>query len=470
MWPAVLLGLPIGAWCFARSMRRPDFALHALIVVMFFGGLVGVNLGSGAYPIMFRDAFIVLPLYLGFFGRRIGQHAANQTPVELLALWMLLLIAMFLSVFGAGDVGLAQMAIGTKVWFYYIPFFVVGLALASAPEALTRFLRQLLFWGLAACLIGLAQSLLVRIVGFETVMAWFFGVHAVDVTQGFGYFDVVGGIYRMPGTFSFSAQYAAFLHFYIAVAMVQANADPNKDVRRIARWALFLSVVAAFLCGAREAILTVPLTLALYVLCGLLRSRLVLFSPVGVVAAYGLLRLSGLDLVQYFFYSRSVAGDTQDWVWDQISRAFDYGAFGGGVGSSTGAARYAVEGLAGAFSDRLIGAGFESYFAKAAAELGWLGFATISLLMMMMAVRSVSAIFSSSRTNRAVVAPLAIYVLYNVGMSFKAYVLDTDPGNVMIWLSLGLVVGLARQKQRVRQASFPEVLPDAEPAALADLR
>jgi hypothetical protein len=57
-----------------------------------------------------------------------------------------------------------------------------------------------------------------------------------------------------------------------------------------------------------------------------------------------------------------------------------------------------------------------------------------------------------------VIAPLAIYVLFNIAYSFKGFVIDTDPGNIFFWLALGLMIGL---DQSLRAASRE---PDPQPA------
>src|SRR6185437_10349057 len=93
------LGLVLGIYCFAKSFSHWDAGLHILIVVLLFGGILGANLGSSAYPIFFRDMFIVLPLYLGLLSRRTGQLALAQAPLDLLAISMLLFGCILLSIF-----------------------------------------------------------------------------------------------------------------------------------------------------------------------------------------------------------------------------------------------------------------------------------------------------------------------------------------------------------------------------------
>src|SRR4029077_19507929 len=65
--PLILLLLVILGSGFAlSSLSSWVRALHLLIAVVLFGGIVGVRLGSGALPVAIRDVSIVLPLYAAF--------------------------------------------------------------------------------------------------------------------------------------------------------------------------------------------------------------------------------------------------------------------------------------------------------------------------------------------------------------------------------------------------------------------
>jgi hypothetical protein len=447
------LGLLAGVYCIAVSAKRWQSGLHILLVIFFFGGMVGANLGSSAYPILFRDAFIVLPLYFGLLSRRSGQAAMGRLPVDLLLIFIFLLISVLLSAFNSIDESFLEIAIATKVWLFYIPFVVVGIALAEDRSRMLRFFRQFLFWGLPACAIGLAQSLLVRVFGYEQVMVWFFGSHAVDVTQSFTYFEEAGGVYRIPGTFSYVAQYSIFLHFYLAIAMIEVNFDPDPRIRRVAQYMVFVVVVAALLCGARESIIFIPLTLAFFAVYGLLGKRLLLAAPLGGIASFLVLWFSGLDLVSYFYWGEVLVGYYAGDFWGEAGRGLDYGLLGTGLGASSTSARYATGGITTGFANVDLGpakAGLESYFAKAGSELGWIGFTVVVLLMVIIFLRASGAILRNwKRQDKIVVAPLAAMLLYAVVVSYKGKFLDVDPGNMLTWLFLGLVIGLNRRQERV---------------------
>jgi hypothetical protein len=441
---AALVGLVVGALCFLRSLVKFESGLLFLVIAVLFGGIVSINFGSGAFAILFRDTFIVLPLYLGFFFGRAGQNALASLPADLVLVLFFLLCVMMMCVFVPTQGSVFQILIGAKVWLFYIPFAVVGIAIAGEPALLRSFLRQILLLGFAACAIGLLQSLLVRVFGFETVMGWFFGRGAAQVTQGFAFFDMVGGVYRIPGTFSFAAQYAAFLYLYITVAMIASNTDPHPQIRTIARVAIFMAVVAGVLSGQRAAILVFPAIISAYALCGLLNVRFFLLAPIGIGAAIAAFAYSGIEPVAYFFWGIDLAEQNRGFLWDQVSEALSGSSIlGAGIGASTGAARYAIASSWAGQADPTLK--FESYFAKAAAELGVFGLVAITAILALVLLRALNLLLRYRRTDlNLVVAPLVVYLAINIVSSFKGWPLDTDPGNIFFWLCLGLLIGADR--------------------------
>ncbi|MDB5395214.1 MAG: hypothetical protein JWM91_2720 [Rhodospirillales bacterium] len=435
------VGLIVGAFCFVKSMARLETGFLLLILMVMLGGIVGVDAGSGVYPVVFRDIFIVLPLYVGVFARKSGQDELLRIPGEIIFVLVLLILDVVLGTLNPNSVSFIQILVALKVWLFYMPFLGVGMVIAGRPSLTTRILRLVLFWGMIPCAVGLLQSLLVRVVGYETAIGWFFGDNAIKVTQGFAFFEEAGGIYRIPSTFSFVGQYGQFLYVYLTVAVTVINTDPKAQVRTVARFALMAAIVAAIFCGSRSAILVVPLLVAGYMACGLLKFRTLLLAPLGIVAGAIALSFSDLNLLEYFSFGDQLATNyANDFIGQQIADGLRYGFFGGGLGIATNAARHVVS----SFAD-LGYVGFESYFAKAAAELGWLGFVIVCLLFLTILVRT-WRVFSFNRYSErnAVIAPLAIYIFYTVVMSFKAGILDTDPSNIFFWLFLGMLIGAGK--------------------------
>lgn len=442
---AAVIGLSVGAACFAKSLAKLENGLHFLILIVLFGGIVSVNFGSGVYAIAFRDVFIVLPLYLCVLSKTSGQEAISLIPGEILLALLLLISVVAVCIFNPANTSMGQVLIGLKVWLFYIPLLVIGVVIGSQPALTMRVLHLLFVWGTVACAIGLLQSLLVRIVGYSTVMHWFFGANAARVTQDFAFFEQAGGIYRIPGTFSFTAQYSGFLYIYLPITVIVSNIHPDPRFRQFARIAVFMAVIAGVLSGSRSNILIFPALLAIYAFCGVLSSRLLLLAPVGLAAGMGALALSHVDLVQFFIYGRELAGaNTTDFIVEQVTDALGFGLLGDGIGAATGAARYAAG--AGAL-DTGAALGFESYFAKAAAELGWLGLCAIVILFIVILMRAISiAVVNLRRGENAITAPLLAYIGLIVVTSLRGWPLDTDPGNIFFWLFLGLMVGIDRTK------------------------
>ena len=63
-------------------------------------------------------------------------------------------------------------------------------------------------------------------------------------------------------------------------------------------------------------------------------------------------------------------------------------------------------------------------------------------------------------SGNVLMAPLAVYVVFNLAYSAKGFVLDTDPGNIFFWLALGTLVGLDQEARRRRTAD-QDVITDA---------
>lgn len=442
LFPVVAaIGLMIGGYCFFRSLRW-EAALTFMVIALCFGGIAAVNMGSGSYAIVFRDLFIILPLYIGFFGGAEGPRMLNLLPLDVLAMLVLLLTVIFICVF-ASPTNVGEIAIGLKVWLFYVPLLAVGVALAARRDVLVRFLRVILLWGFAAATIGLIQSLLVRLVGYERTMEWFFGANAIKVTQDFTVFDVAGGIYRIPGTFSFVSQYGNFLYLYLVVTVIESNIDPDDQYKQIARIGVILATIAGVLCGVRQAIILFPATLAVFALGGLLSTRMLLIAPIGAAAGTAIIALSGLDLLEYFSVGRELAESaTGHFIGEQLASGLDFGFLGAGIGSSTTAARYAM-GMTVEAGPAAIG--LESFYGKAGAELGWFGFITIAMLMATVVLRSVVSVLQHvTRPSHAIILPLAVFLVSVVISSFKGSPLDADPGNMFFWLFLGLMTGISR--------------------------
>jgi hypothetical protein len=448
--PLVLLMLAFIASGFALvSISSWVRSLHLLIAIVLFGGIVGVRLGSGALPIALRDVSIILPLYAAFLTTRTGIDALARVPGEVVLGFIAVVGWLAICSLNPQDVSGLQLLIGMKVWAFYIPFVVVGIGLASRSDAMFRTLRILLVLGTVTCGVGVIQAILVRLIGYEAAIGLFFGKAAFAVTQGFTSYAEGGGIYRIPATFSFGAQYVEFLFLYLMVAIMVANADPGARYRQLGQLAVYLGLFAGVLSGTKGALILFPIFLVSLWLSGLIKSRLVIVAPVALLIGGVALIAIGVDIGGLFsFGTKTTRHYLSGFVLEQIGDALGHGIFGEGIGSSTGAVRYVATGVGG-----VVQLGFESYYAKIAAELGSGGLAIFGLFFLLIAGKSLQiALRYRWSSGNALTAPLAIYVIFNLLYSAKGFVLDTDPGNIFFWLALGLLFGLDQELRNARPA------------------
>ena len=466
--PLVLLLLVIAGTGFGlASISSWVRGLQLLVAVVLFGGIVGVWLGSGALPVAIRDVSIVLPLYLAFLTTRTGIDALRRIPGELALGFAAVVAWLAICALNPQDVSGLQLLIGLKVWIFYIPFVVIGIALAKRPDALFKILRLLLILGSIACGIGIIQAVLVRFIGYEPTMSLFFGKAASFVTQSFTHYAEGGGVYRIPATFSFGAQYVEFLFLYITVAIIVANADPDARLRKLGLVGLYLGLFAGVLSGTKGALILFPIFLAALFGAGLIKTRAMVAAPVAL--AVGLLGAGvlGVDFVGLFsFGTRTTQHYLSNFVLEEIGDALDHGVFGEGIGSSTGAVRHVATSGSG-----VVQLGFESYYAKIAAELGSGGLAILGIFFLIVAAKSLQVALRHRWTGlNVLVAPLTIYVIFNLGYSAKGFVLDTDPGNIFFWLVLGILLGLDQVVRRASPAVQDTAMDAPALSAVADPR
>jgi hypothetical protein len=357
--PVLLLAL----FCVLRSLTSWVAGFQLLIVAIVFGGMIGARAGATALPIAFRDAFIVLPLYVAFAASKAGREALARLPAGVTLGVGAILFWIVASLFNPKSVSGLQLLIGLKVWLFYIPFLLVGVVLAGRPNALFKTFRVLLVCGSAACAIGLLQAALIRLMGYQAAIALFFGSAAADVTQRFAMFSEGGGIYRIPGTFSFAGQYVEFLFLFLVATAIEANADPDPRWQRIGLVAFYLGMLAGLFSGTKAAFLAFPALAGVFFAFRLIKRRLAIGAPIAVGVAGWAIGAARLDpTVLLSFGVRQAEDYGQGFILQQIEAAVHYGSFGQGVGSSTGAARFAAIG-----SDLGSRLGFESYYAKIAA-------------------------------------------------------------------------------------------------------
>jgi len=439
-----------------KSDHALDLALRVLILFLLFGGIIGVNTGMGSAVLLFRDAFVVVPIYALVLTQSPVGPMIRSVPSGMLLAIAGLMAALVLNLMVPVHSSLLMVIIGIRVWCFYIPFLLVGMYLAGRPQQLIAFLRFFMFCGLVVCLVGIAQALLIRVVGYQFALSLFFGANAGSVSQNFAEFSGAGGVYRIPGTFSFVTQYSFFLYAALTVAAILSKADPRALTRGIAVLALFIAVIAAVFSGGRAAMFFLPIMMTGYGLTGILNLRFIV-SALLIIPLFILIQ-SYLDfsVIDYFLYTIDVAKDYQgeNFFFGEIGRALDLSPWGMGIGTSTTAARHAFDGVE-LSNDNT----FEPLIARAYAEMGVAGLISVVFLVASVFVYSVRGIIRARRMRTLpFVGPIAVLLIMIVIQAMKGSMIDLDPLNVLFWLFLGVMFGIRQpaQPKRVQRGQTAE--------------
>jgi len=431
-----------------------DLALRVLVLFLLFGGIIGVDTGLGTSILLFRDAFVVLPIYILLLTQEPVMPLIRSIPPAILLSIGALLAAVVLNLLVPVHSSVLMVIIGVRVWCFYIPFILVGVQLARQPDRLIALFRFFMICGLLVCVIGIVQAILIRILGYEFALSLFFGNNAAAVSQDFAGFAAAGGIYRVPATFSFVTQYSFFIYTALTIAAILSSADRRPLIRGLAVFAMFLVSIAAVFSGARATMFFLPLMLAGYGLTGILNIRFIL-SALLIIPLFLLIQSSvDFSVIDYFLYTIEVAKDYQgdNFFLGEITRALDLSPFGLGIGISTSAARHAADSM-----EYNNDHAFEPLLARAYAEMGLAGLMALGGLMGSIFVYSFVFIRRARRMGTMpFVGPIAVLLLMIVCQAFKGSMIDFDPLNVFFWLLLGVMFGLrmpdaARQRERRRE-------------------
>jgi hypothetical protein len=341
--------------------------------------------------------------------------------------------------------------IGLKVWLLYIPLYFIGYHLVTDRESLRRVLKVVSLAAIVPAAVGLVEAVLIY-GGRAGLVYSLYGNAASAATQEFAHMEYAGGgvSRRIPSTFSFVTQYYTFLAAMIAVtyAWWQGFLVGTRHARRgAALWALMLA--AAFLCGARGAFFFVPLLVLLTLLIERGLARIASFrmlAPIAIFAcAVALFGAKGTSVVTATFDTARL--EFQNVFVDGFRSAFNLTWLGLGTGADTNATRYA-------FSTQnqftaVHGTWYESWYVKAALELGIVGLVIVVCLIATLIVRGLRAHRDlRDRRLRAVSAAILAYLIWNAVYGVKGQYIDLDPTNVYFWLLAGVAAKLVTIERR----------------------
>ena len=431
--------------------------LYGLLVYLPFAGLVTLALypweGPAILnPALYKDGLFVLPTYLGFLASLVMRR---QRPPRLARLFSGLLLALGLLVVGQmanpGVANLTMGLIGAKVWLFYIPLYFLTAALVVSRQQMTFLLRLMVLVAIVPCAIGIAEFALGRLYGHLTVMEAVYGTLAPEAQQGFGVYEVGGGLLPRgtPSTFTFVTQFFGYLLSMLAACYAVWRTDPSPRWRRLGRYMLLVVALNALLTGARSAFIFVPLSLFLaFCLDRGLRGLLQAIALAGGMLGGALLLLSMRAIGLFEHVADLFVTYAQGTAYELLVQALVSAPLGNGTGTNTGPARYALP-------DPASFVALENYYAKAVYELGVPGFLLILALFGVLILQGfrIRRRLQDPALRSCAAVLLAFFVTLALN-SFKGWLMDLDPINVNFWVFAGLL------------AKLPEL--DRRPAELTD--
>jgi hypothetical protein len=435
--------LVVATW--AAILKNWRWGIYGLVVYIPFAGLPTILL----YPApgivtQSKDFLFVIPTYLAFI---LWCHKNRQriffpgAPVGLLGALSGIILIQFLNPKLASPlVGL----IGLKVWLFYVPLYFLGYHLVDSEKRLLCLARLMLLVAMIPSLIGIAQAVLIY-TGRSDIVYSLYGSAAIAVTQRFAAFPVGTGqsLARIPGTFTFVTQNFIFLLAMLPISYamwIGGGSRWRSNPRYLVSTGLI--TIAAFLSGARAALVIIPFYLLLASVLGgkLARSwRIIAMVAAGLLALSALL---GASVGEIFDFTSGLTGHYlgKGGIIVEYPRALDYPWLGTGTGMSTGPARYALTSYDEA---REVLVGIESFYAKVIVELGVPGLIVVLALFARLLLDGYA---SFARLNAPVLrgfagALLAFLILITIYLA-KGDVLQIDPLNVYFWFFAGILVKL----------------------------
>jgi hypothetical protein len=429
---------------------RWRWGLIGLLLYLPFAGIISLTFHPNKLPLIFKDIAFVLPAYLSFFA--FHARELRTAPIPRPVAWAIgsLTILVLLQTLNPGVVSWMVAVIGVKVWLFYIPIVFLAAAYFRDIGDVVTLLRALVALSVVPCAIGVLQWLGSIAFGYEAVMTGFYGEAARGATQGFASHSYGALLYRIPSTFSFVSQYFGYTFGMVVFGYCLIRLDPHPAWRKFGQFMMAFFVLASALSGARGAYVFIPLLLVTITLLDQKLSgvfAVVVLVPVIILVAMSLV---GIDPELLFRDTTFLIGHYgREIVYANLIDAFVEYPLGTGTGMNTGAARHAFASESTASSKLLF---LENYYAKAMAELGFIGLpAAIAVFVtIIVAGMRIRARLADGGLKGVAAATTAFFVTIAVH-STKGWQIDYDPLNVYFWVFAGLLFKLPLLDPRNRQ-------------------
>ena len=382
------------------------------------------------WAVLIKDILFAVPAYVGFAMSGEMGYAWAGLPGSVRTVCLLLIGLVSVQVLNPNGPGLVATLIGLKVWLFYMPMILLGRAYVRDRASLVRLSRLMICLIWLPCGVGTFQWLLSLAIGYQRAITLFYGAAAAGATQGFAQFN--NGLMRIPSTFSFPSQYLDYILCMYVPVLGCISIDEDRVWQKLRRSSLLLLCVGGFLSGTRAAFLLIPLMIGIFYLrrsaFNLLGAAVLIAGTLTLAMAISKIDYGGL-LDMESTLSKNYANSQTEALGDALQLTL----VGRGVGMNTGPviARDRPEDIA-----------FESYYAKAVAELGLAGLVAVILFqgcLLVWAVRMHVARASMTVTYAdAIAACFLVFLIYN----YKGFVIDWDPANMLYWLFAGVLFSL----------------------------
>lgn len=437
--PSGLVYLALGAACIGSVLlaMQPRLALNVLLVALPFAAVPGILLQQTGWPTLLKDAFIVLPLYVGILASgalAAFRHIPKPLPQLLLALIALVLVMSIQPLLTTPLVAL----VGLKTWLWYVPMIIVPFVCVRDWADCWRIMRLMVLIAPIPGILAIVEAVLIYGGHQSTVYAWY-GSLASDVTQNFATVNVSSSllVQRIPSTFDFPSQFFGFSLAMLPLCICAAIVAPVRRWQVIGAIAALIVAIGGVFSGARSFLTLLPLDLILILLLvNQWRAQLVALSALSLLALVILgtsLDLGGIasfmtNLASFYLVDTTVREFGNVWA--------ATAGLGMGIGTQTGASRYVLG------ANSTVGIGIEGWYAKVLFEVGAIGLIVVlavwsALIGTMWAVRR-----SVEPTAQTIVSLVLVLIISTMVNLIKGPYIDLDPLNVYFWFMAGLALRL----------------------------
>lgn len=407
--------------------------VHVIFLYTCIEGLI-INIWyPSRLPFLYKD-FAILVLYILVFLPNLAKLFAPSPIVKHLSLPLLFfsgIVGFYLLLPGVGLLG-GLLAVKQKL--FYIPLISIGYLFARSHDDLKRF-----FLLLVICGIGVAGfGIYLYFTGPEGLTRLGAGYSAVLWTPR--YDSNVQTFWRVPGTFTSSGQYGAYLLFNgIVTTTLLIDRSLSKRWKAVGAVSLVGTVLAMLVSGTRAPVLLLSASAALVMFLSRKFRGVMAWGLVSyVLLAFGFALLGpGIeDRVASIAAYEHVSRFQTTYFGQLFLPALLENPLGSGLGIATIAARHVAE----TSEIQLI----ESYLGMLALETGFLGlisFLWIALAVTVLVLRVRKEIGRASENSFC--DALAVYVLLTLAILPIATAIDHAPTNLYFWFSIGVLFKLA---------------------------